>query len=188
VIIDEACQAVETSALIPLRCGAKKCILVGDPKQLPPTVLSSLAKEKLFDQSLFERILKQFPKSANMLTIQYRMHPELSVFPSTFFYDSRLKDGPDVLKNRAAEWHSHRTFQPYRVYDIPQGREETGSGHSYYNCAEVASCVDLVKVLSSSFPTTNVFNFLILVLWQNWNYHILQAANVQIKGPLYERV
>jgi hypothetical protein len=48
--------------------------------------------------------------------------------------------------------------------------------------------VDLVKVLSSSFPTTNVFNFLILVLWQNWNYHILQAANVQIKGPLYERV
>jgi senataxin len=29
IIIDEACQAVETSSLIPLRCGAKKCILVG---------------------------------------------------------------------------------------------------------------------------------------------------------------
>ncbi|KAJ3345028.1 DEAD-box type RNA helicase [Entophlyctis luteolus] len=45
VIIDEACQSVELSSLIPLRYGAKKCILVGDPMQLPPTVLSTTAKK-----------------------------------------------------------------------------------------------------------------------------------------------
>lgn len=34
VIIDEAAQSVELSALIPLKFGCEKCILVGDPKQL----------------------------------------------------------------------------------------------------------------------------------------------------------
>lgn len=40
VVIDEAAQAVELSTLIPLKYGAKRCILVGDPSQLPATVLS----------------------------------------------------------------------------------------------------------------------------------------------------
>lgn len=34
VIIDEAAQSVELSALIPLKFGCEKCILVGDPQQL----------------------------------------------------------------------------------------------------------------------------------------------------------
>jgi senataxin len=34
VIIDEAAQSVELSALIPLKFGCDKCILVGDPQQL----------------------------------------------------------------------------------------------------------------------------------------------------------
>jgi len=40
VVVDEAAQCVEMSALIPLKYGCAKCILVGDPKQLPPTVFS----------------------------------------------------------------------------------------------------------------------------------------------------
>jgi senataxin len=40
VIIDEASQAIELSALIPLKYQPKHTILVGDPQQLPPTVLS----------------------------------------------------------------------------------------------------------------------------------------------------
>lgn len=34
VIIDEAAQSVELSALIPLKFGCERCILVGDPQQL----------------------------------------------------------------------------------------------------------------------------------------------------------
>ena len=34
VVIDEAAQSIELSALIPLKYGCTKCILVGDPKQL----------------------------------------------------------------------------------------------------------------------------------------------------------
>ncbi|KAI1043017.1 hypothetical protein LB505_007884 [Fusarium chuoi] len=51
VIIDEAAQCVELSALIPLKYGCYKCILVGDPKQLPPTVLSQSAAKFGYDQT-----------------------------------------------------------------------------------------------------------------------------------------
>lgn len=40
VIIDEAAQAIELSSLIPLKYNCKRCIMVGDPQQLPPTVIS----------------------------------------------------------------------------------------------------------------------------------------------------
>lgn len=40
VIIDEAAQAIELSSLIPLKNTCTRCIMVGDPQQLPPTVLS----------------------------------------------------------------------------------------------------------------------------------------------------
>lgn len=40
VIIDEAAQAIELSTLIPLKYRCVRCVMVGDPQQLPPTVLS----------------------------------------------------------------------------------------------------------------------------------------------------
>lgn len=49
VIIDEAAQAIELSSLIPLKYQCKRCIMVGDPQQLPPTVLSL---EASYDASL----------------------------------------------------------------------------------------------------------------------------------------
>lgn len=56
VIIDEAAQAVEISALIPLKYGCRKCILVGDPQQLPATVISRMAEHFQYKQSLFQRM------------------------------------------------------------------------------------------------------------------------------------
>ena len=43
VIIDEAAQGIELESLIPLRFGCDKIIQVGDPKQLPATVMSKTA-------------------------------------------------------------------------------------------------------------------------------------------------
>lgn len=40
IVIDEAAQAIELSSLIPLKYKCNRCILVGDPQQLPPTVIS----------------------------------------------------------------------------------------------------------------------------------------------------
>jgi hypothetical protein len=41
--------------LPPLRLGCNRCILVGDPQQLPATVISQEAQTMLFSRSLFER-------------------------------------------------------------------------------------------------------------------------------------
>jgi senataxin len=43
VVIDEAAQAVEPSTLVPLAHGCRQVFLVGDPLQLPATVLSTEA-------------------------------------------------------------------------------------------------------------------------------------------------
>jgi senataxin len=74
VIIDEAGQCTEPAALIPLRYGCRNLVLVGDPRQLPPTVLSANATAAGLGMSLFER-LERAEHSVTMLTVQYRMHP-----------------------------------------------------------------------------------------------------------------
>lgn len=56
VIIDEAAQAVELDTLIPLRYGCRNCILVGDPLQLPATVISRRAVDLGYSRSLFARL------------------------------------------------------------------------------------------------------------------------------------
>ncbi|KAL6538037.1 putative helicase MAGATAMA 3 [Orobanche gracilis] len=52
VIIDEAAQAVEPATLVPLANGCKQVFLVGDPVQLPATVISKVASNHGYDNEL----------------------------------------------------------------------------------------------------------------------------------------
>ncbi|EIJ93556.1 uncharacterized protein NEPG_01898 [Nematocida parisii ERTm1] len=88
VIIDEACQSIEPSSIIPMQNSLSHVILVGDPKQLPATVLSGISKLSI---SLFERLSTVI--SPIMLTTQYRMHNKISHFPSKAFYNGQLING-----------------------------------------------------------------------------------------------
>ncbi len=94
-IIDEAAQCVEPSVLIALRRGCEKCIMVGDPKQLPATIFSDTSKAAGYDRSLFERLM-QLDHPCILLDTQYRMCPIISRFPSIMFYNGLLKDGNNV--------------------------------------------------------------------------------------------
>eukprot|EP00667_Euglena_gracilis_P032177 EG_transcript_48721 len=49
VVVDEAAQATEPQALVPVVYGCRHLVLVGDPKQLPATVLSTEAMKCQFD-------------------------------------------------------------------------------------------------------------------------------------------
>jgi superfamily I DNA and/or RNA helicase len=63
--------------------------LVGDPRQLPATILSKASKKLDFDRSLFERLMAAgWP--VKMLSVQYRMHPHIRRFPSKHFYNDEL--------------------------------------------------------------------------------------------------
>jgi hypothetical protein len=57
VLIDEATQAVEPEALIPLVMGCKQAVLVGDHCQLGPVILNKAAARAGLCQSLFERLM-----------------------------------------------------------------------------------------------------------------------------------
>jgi hypothetical protein len=92
VIIDEATQATEMATLIPLIRNCQQLVLIGDHKQLPPTVISTFAQSKGMTISLFERLVRQGIKPF-LLKIQYRMHPSIAVFPSHQFYNNLLENG-----------------------------------------------------------------------------------------------
>ena len=143
VVIDEAAQSIELSALIPLKYGCSKCILVGDPKQLPPTVLSREAARFQYEQSLFVRMQANHPNDVHLLDTQYRMHPEISRFPSNTFYDGRLLDGPSMANLRKRPWHQSDILGPYRFFDVHGQQQNAPRGHSLINIAEVEVALKL---------------------------------------------
>lgn len=156
VIIDEAAQSIEISSLIPLKYGCTKCIMVGDPKQLPPTVLSSMSAQYGYEKSLFVRMQSAFPDRVHMLDTQYRMHPEISSFPSKSFYDSQLLDGPNLAKLRLKPWHSKELLGPYRFFDVKG--TATRAGKSMVNRHEIEVAIQIYSRLKSAFPNYDFRN------------------------------
>jgi superfamily I DNA and/or RNA helicase len=130
--------------------------LVLDPNQLPPTVISQLATKYAYNQSLFVRIQSRAPASVHLLSIQYRMHPDISAFPSREFYKGLLKDGPEMAKKTRAEWHKDLLSSPYRFFDVYEGREQTGLSHSQHNPVEAEAAAKLLEWLCNSNPSSNV--------------------------------
>ncbi|KAG7175715.1 helicase senataxin-like, partial [Homarus americanus] len=117
-IIDEAGQCKETETWLPLLLGVRKLVLVGDHRQLPATVLSRLAQVKNLKQSLFERLYHRFvielqlDSCVHTLSIQYRMHPEIAMWPSLHFYSGRLTTSADIIQERTSD------LKPYVVFDL----------------------------------------------------------------------
>ncbi|KAF2860825.1 hypothetical protein K470DRAFT_281910 [Piedraia hortae CBS 480.64] len=151
VIIDEAAQCVEMSSLIPLKYGCVKCIMVGDPKQLPPTVFSKEAAKFQYEQSLFVRMQNNAPKEVHLLDTQYRMHPDISLFPSRTFYDGLLKDGEGMAELRVRPWHASTLFAPYRFFDVHGQHKAEAKGHSLVNVAEAEAAMAIFNRLTTDF-------------------------------------
>ncbi|KAL7592596.1 hypothetical protein Lser_V15G34181 [Lactuca serriola] len=152
VVIDEAAQAVEPATLVPLASGCKQVFLVGDPVQLPATVISPVAEKFGYSMSLFKRFQKAgYP--VQMLKTQYRMHPEIRSFPSSEFYDGELEDGVDVKDRTKRAWHKYRCFGPFCFFDIHEGKETQPSGSgSWENVDEVDFVLLMYHKLITSYP------------------------------------
>jgi DNA replication ATP-dependent helicase Dna2 len=95
-IIDEASQLTVPALLGALRF-ARKFVLVGDERQLPPLVVSEEAAERGLKRSLFADLLGRWGAAASVaLRSQYRMHPLICSFPSAEFYDGALVAAGDA--------------------------------------------------------------------------------------------
>ncbi|KAM4889509.1 putative helicase senataxin [Sylvia borin] len=153
VIVDEAGQSCEVETLIPLIHRCNKLVLVGDPKQLPPTVKSVKAQQYGYDQSLMARLQRHLEEQVQrnvlrslpvvQLTVQYRMHPDICLFPSNYVYGRTLKTAKAIEENRcSSEW----PFQPYLIFDVADGREERDND-SYSNPREVKLVMELIRTI-----------------------------------------
>ncbi|XP_059590812.1 uncharacterized ATP-dependent helicase C29A10.10c isoform X2 [Vitis vinifera] len=150
VVIDEAAQASEVAVLPPLSLGAARCVLVGDPQQLPATVISKAAGTLLYSRSLFERF-QQAGCPTMLLSVQYRMHPHIRDFPSRYFYQGRLTDSESVTNLPDEAYYKDPLLRPYVFYDITHGREShRGGSVSYQNIHEAQICLRLYEHLQKT--------------------------------------
>jgi len=154
VVIDEAGQALEPACWIPI-LKAKKVVLAGDHCQLPPTVKSNEAVKKGLSTTLLEKCVDLHPESVVLLEEQYRMNEAIMAYPSSVFYQNKLKANAAI---------AHQLLFPE---DIPLnfidtagcGFDEKLEGTSTTNPEEAAflfrHLTQLVNTLNASFTAQN---------------------------------
>ncbi|MDN4066654.1 AAA domain-containing protein [Paenibacillus vini] len=144
VVIDEAGKALPAEILIPY-VKAKKVLLIGDHKQLPPTVNTALLDEskieiddrdiygdQLFNESFFYRMFEGAPDTNKcMLNTQYRMPAVIGSLISELFYEGEIDNG-SVTKDKRPFYFEHNLnlidMSPDKKY-----REDTGQSVSVTN-------------------------------------------------------
>mgnify|MGYP001404727851 FL=1 len=147
VLLDESTQATEPASLVPIVRGARQVVLVGDHKQLPPTVISRRAESGGLSKSLFERMMGMGIE-AHLLTTQYRMHPAISEFPNGAFYDGLLVDGVDSDQRPTPagilwpDWDAPIAFIP-----VDGGEVVAPDGESKENAVEASWVSKIVEGL-----------------------------------------
>ncbi|CAN8012105.1 unnamed protein product [Ixodes pacificus] len=146
VIVDEATQCTEVETLLCLQYRTSRLVLIGDPLQLPATVLSRHAVQLNFQESLFERFYKCLENEEKggaqavfMLTDQRRMHSEICSFPSRYFYDGKLQPVAGLDASYASF-----PLNPYLVFNVLGSPEmNDGSSTSMANHGEAEFVVRL---------------------------------------------
>ncbi|CCW64600.1 unnamed protein product [Phytomonas sp. EM1] len=173
VIVDEVSQATEPSILPALMSAKGMCILVGDWKQLQPTVLHPESARCGLQRSLLERLLRN-GYSSHLLCTQYRMHPDICAFPNRYFYANKLRTDSSVLQrqsegcsssHREAGEHGDSLTTPQQslpwdkktvaqklgsiarlaFIDVPDGVMQRGRGNSWRNTCEAVAVVQSMR-------------------------------------------
>lgn len=176
LIVDEAAQLKECETLIPMLLpGMRQAVFIGDECQLPALVKSKvflmpiflyfafpllnsithkyrllfqISENAYFGRSVFER-LSCLGYNKHLLSVQYRMRPEISKFPVANFYESKISDGPNVVcKNYERRILPGKMFGPYSFINVEGGHETTEkNGCSLKNTIEVAAVLWILQRL-----------------------------------------
>ncbi|KYR02991.1 hypothetical protein DLAC_00477 [Tieghemostelium lacteum] len=147
VFLDECSQMQEPLSLIPLsRCKNSKLLLVGDPKQLEPTIQSKPSQSLVtsgkggLEKTLFVR-LKNLKINSILLRTQYRCHPNISKISNQLFYSDELIDGISSCERP----NMVPTLPPVGFCEVEDGKEIQLDG-SYYNEAESNVVCRLIEI------------------------------------------
>ncbi|KAJ1217382.1 hypothetical protein NDU88_004976 [Pleurodeles waltl] len=146
IVLDECSQITEPASLLPIaRFECEKLLLVGDPKQLPPTIQGSdCAHEKGLEQTLFDRLCLMGHK-ALLLRTQYRCHPSISAVVNDLFYEGNLVDGVTT-----EDRHPLLDWLPTLCFYNVKGTEQIEQDNSFHNMEEAVFTCKLIQTLIAS--------------------------------------
>ena len=158
-ILDEAGQALEPAAWIPIRI-ADRVVLAGDAFQLPPTVKDPAALKAGLGVSLLEKAIDR-DRNVHLLDTQYRMHADIMVFPNRTFYGGGLVAAEAVAERTLADLPALTFIDTAgRGWDEERSAPEadtTGRSHaSIRNPEEANFTVDRVRELMAAHPGATV--------------------------------
>ncbi|KAI8331208.1 P-loop containing nucleoside triphosphate hydrolase protein [Chlamydoabsidia padenii] len=133
ILMDECSQVMEPLSLVPLvRFQCNKMVMIGDPKQLPPTIPTQADDNNSgmgLDKPLFSRLVE--------------CHPRISGISSKLFYDRQLLNGSNV------------EARPPLINGLPPllfvnvlGNEQRSIGNSFWNRDEVTIVAKTLNGLS----------------------------------------
>ncbi len=146
VVVDEASQTTIPSILIPI-AKARKFILAGDHKQLPPTVLSPKALK--LEETLFEKLIEKYPYKSQLLDVQYRMNSKLMDFPNKTFYNNSLKTYSKIKDINLSDISSIDNDEVFSFLDtsLLENNEEKHlkDSKSIINPKEADICLNILK-------------------------------------------
>lgn len=136
VIIDEVCKATLPEILAPLTV-ARKAILVGDPKQLPPVfcseeieVIRSIEKCNLQNYQYIDRLFS-VATNVTVLDTQYRMVNQIGNLIGRLFYEGNLKNGRNLDRDECLCWIDYAPTEQW-----PRAEASTETNPRIFNVDE----------------------------------------------------
>ncbi len=149
LILDEASQLPLPHAFMIMRY-ARKVILIGDHQQMRPIISYRHHPDPSLYLSIFEYFRALYPDRVRMLTETFRMNDEITAFPSTTFYEGRLKPfgdtGGRLLMIQPAQPGVERKYA--EIFDPKKSSVfiEMDHRHATKHCPEEADLVaDLIR-------------------------------------------
>lgn len=156
VIIDEVCKATLPEILTPLLV-AKKAVLLGDPKQLPPVFCSEeqeiirSIQDCNLDRFMYIDTLFSNSNCVSYLDTQYRMVNKIGSMISELFYDGALLNGRNEDIEDCLTWVSY-----CKTKDWPLETEEAADRPQIYNDDECSIVAELLKKEYTNNPTRSI--------------------------------
>ena len=139
LIIDEAGQMTIPLALMGM-IKAKKVILAGDHKQLPP-IISSEEVRKEMRQSAFQKLMTK--DNCTMLDVSFRMCEPICNYVSELFYDGKVKPMKTGCGNMIICNDPLYDFRsPIIIHNVDDDGEQTSDKEAEFIAATIAGFIN----------------------------------------------
>ncbi|TFY69327.1 hypothetical protein EVG20_g3186 [Dentipellis fragilis] len=170
IFVDEATQASEPEAMVPIRCMAGEqtdVVLAGDPKQLRPVVMSAWASGSGLQISYLERLMKISGlytleesggnsvgmRQINVVQLQQnrRSHAKIIAFSNSIFYEDKLRAcaEPAVVNSLLGSAQLPNKKFPVTFHGIIAKEDQKELSKSYSNAEEAQMveryCLGLIR-------------------------------------------